>query len=85
MHRDLKPANILIDQNSKEIKIADFGLARILSLPLKKLTREIETLWYRAPELLLGSENYAMGVDSWSVGCIIYELFENRPLFEGYS
>ncbi len=53
MHRDLKPGNILINKNNK-IKIADFGLARAFYLPTKKYTKEILTLWYRAPEILLG-------------------------------
>jgi len=52
---------------------------------MKKFTREIETLWYRAPELLLGADNYALGVDSWSLGCVLYELYEKKPLFNGNS
>lgn len=54
MHRDLKPSNILIDEDERCVKIADFGLARSFGLPLKSYTHEVVTLWYRAPEVLLG-------------------------------
>lgn len=76
LHRDLKPQNILITEDHV-LKIADFGLARIISSPLKTLTHEIETLWYRAPEILLGDKNYHFGVDIWAIGCIFAELIQN--------
>ena len=84
IHRDLKPQNILVSKGGN-VKIADFGLARAFSLPIKTLTHEIETLWYRAPEILLGQKQYSLGVDSWSIGCILAELIEKRPLFIGDS
>lgn len=73
IHRDLKPQNILVTQD-QTLKIADFGLARVFTLPIKTLTHEIETLWYRAPEILLGQKEYSLGVDIWAVGCIFAEL-----------
>ncbi len=84
IHRDLKPQNLLIDKNGV-IKLADFGLARAYSVPIKTLTHEVETLWYRAPEILLGQKEYALPVDMWSVGCIFAEMVEKRPLFMGDS
>lgn len=85
IHRDLKPQNLLIDANNNTLKIADFGLARAFSVPIRTLTHEIETLWYRAPEVLLGQKEYSLGVDTWAIGCIFAELYERRPIFAGDS
>ena len=85
IHRDLKPQNLLIDPKTLNLKIADFGLARAFSVPIRTLTHEIETLWYRAPEVLLGQKEYSLGVDMWAIGCIFAELYERRPLFVGDS
>jgi len=84
LHRDLKPQNLLIDRNGM-LKLADFGLARAFGVPIRTYTHEVVTLWYRAPEILLGSKLYATPVDIWSVGCIFAELIMRRPLFPGDS
>lgn len=63
--------------------MADFGLSRLLMIPVKTLTHEVETLWYRAPEILLGQQRYTFAVDIWAVGCIFAELFIKKPLFLG--
>ena len=83
-HRDLKPQNILVDKNFN-IKLADFGLGRAASVPLRNYTSEIVTLWYRAPELLLGSKYYDASVDIWSLACILAEIHTLSPLFLGDS
>jgi len=70
LHRDLKPQNLLLDQERGILKIADLGLGRAFTVPLKSYTHEIVTLWYRAPEVLLGSTHYSIAIDMWSVGCI---------------
>jgi serine/threonine protein kinase len=69
IHRDLKPQNLLIDSKGN-LKIADFGLARSFTVPLPSLTHEVVTLWYRAPEILLGEKVYTPSIDIWSIGCI---------------
>ncbi|XP_071697189.1 cyclin-dependent kinase E-1 [Rutidosis leptorrhynchoides] len=88
MHRDLKPSNILVMGDGEEqgvVKIADFGLARIYQAPLKPLSDNgvVVTIWYRAPELLLGGKHYTSAVDMWAVGCIFAELLTLKPLFQG--
>lgn len=82
IHRDLKPQNLLITSDLK-LKLCDFGLSRMFSLPMGKMTHEIITLWYRPPEVLLGIENYTTKVDSWSIGCIMAEMILGKPLFSG--
>lgn len=85
IHRDLKTSNLLLS-NKGEIKVADFGLARRLGDPPmvgSHLTPLVVTLWYRAPELLLGDPAYDFSVDCWSLGCIMAELLLWRPLFPG--
>ncbi|KAK2796266.1 hypothetical protein FQN51_009477 [Onygenales sp. PD_10] len=82
MHRDLKTSNLLMN-NRGEIKLADFGMARYYGDPPPKLTRLVVTLWYRAPELLLGAEKYGPEIDMWSIGCIFGELLTKEPLLQG--
>ncbi|XP_052191068.1 cyclin-dependent kinase E-1 [Diospyros lotus] len=88
IHRDLKPSNILVMGEGEEqgvVKIGDFGLARIYQAPLKPLSDNgvVVTIWYRAPELLLGAKHYTSAVDMWAVGCIFAELLTLKPLFQG--
>jgi cell division cycle 2-like protein len=82
VHRDLKTSNLLMN-NQGILKIADLGLARKFESPLLEYTKNVITLWYRPPELLLGCEKYSSAVDMWSVGCIFAELLTKKPLFEG--
>lgn len=88
LHRDLKPSNLLLNSEC-HVKTADFGLARSLDIkdtdtqPL--LTDYVATRWYRAPEILLGSNKYTKGVDMWSLGCILAELLLGKPVFPGTS
>ncbi|TKY84718.1 hypothetical protein EX895_005798 [Sporisorium graminicola] len=85
LHRDLKPANILVTSQGV-VKIGDLGLARLYSSPLQSLyngDKVVVTIWYRAPELLLGARHYTTAIDMWSVGCIWGELLALRPMFKG--
>jgi len=84
LHRDLKPQNLLINKEG-ELKLADFGLARAFGIPVRSYTHEVVTLWYRAPDVLMGSRKYSTPVDLWSVGCIFGEMVNSRPLFPGTS
>jgi len=85
IHRDLKPQNVLIDIKSGRLKLADFGLARAYSVPLRVYTHEVVTLWYRAIEILLGQTKYATPTDIWSLGCIVAEMATAKALFPGDS
>jgi serine/threonine protein kinase len=80
MHRDIKPDNILIDKGGK-LKLADFGLAKKASFLQRRKSNAIVSLWYRAPEIILGSEDYFLGVDIWSIGCILAECLNKKPIF----
>ena len=84
LHRDLKPQNLLINREG-ELKLADFGLARAFGIPVRSYTHEVVTLWYRAPDVLMGSRRYSTPVDIWSIGCIFAEMSNGRPLFPGTS
>lgn len=84
LHRDLKPSNILIGADG-ELKLADFGLARIHGSPNPRLSPQVITRWYRPPELLYSASQYGAGVDIWSVGCIFAELMLRMPYMPGGS
>lgn len=85
LHRDLKPANIMINAKG-QVKIGDLGLARIFKDPLQSLyagDKVVVTVWYRAPELLLGARHYTPAIDLWAIGCIFAEMLSLRPIFKG--
>ncbi|PON65991.1 Serine/threonine protein kinase [Parasponia andersonii] len=83
MHRDIKVSNILVN-NEGILKLGDFGLANIVNAKNKHtLTSRVVTLWYRPPELLMGSTSYGVSVDLWSVGCVFAELFLKKPILKG--
>jgi cyclin-dependent kinase 10 len=82
IHRDIKVSNLLLT-DSGCLKIADFGLARTFNVPSKEMTPNLVTLWYRPPELLLGSKHQTTAVDMWAVGCILGELLIHKPLLPG--
>lgn len=84
LHRDLKPQNLLINVEG-ELKLADFGLARAFGIPVRSYTHEVVTLWYRAPDVLMGSRKYSTPVDVWSIGCIFAEMATGQPLLPGVS
>ncbi|XP_043546219.1 cyclin-dependent kinase 14 isoform X1 [Chiloscyllium punctatum] len=82
LHRDLKPQNLLISDNG-ELKLADFGLARAKSVPSHTYSNEVVTLWYRPPDVLLGSTEYSTCLDMWGVGCIFVEMIQGVAAFPG--
>ncbi|KAK2461713.1 hypothetical protein APHAL10511_006176 [Amanita phalloides] len=82
LHRDLKPQNLLINRKG-ELKLGDFGLARAFGVPVNTFSNEVVTLWYRAPDVLLGSRTYSTSIDVWSCGCIFAEMISGLPLFRG--
>uniref|UniRef100_A0A3P9HR85 Cyclin-dependent kinase 15 n=1 Tax=Oryzias latipes TaxID=8090 RepID=A0A3P9HR85_ORYLA len=82
LHRDLKPQNLLISYLG-ELKLADFGLARSKSIPSHSFSSEVVTLWYRPPDVLLGSTDYSVALDMWGAGCILIEMLQGAPAFPG--
>eukprot|EP00002_Diphylleia_rotans_P012765 TRINITY_DN2493_c0_g3_i2.p1 TRINITY_DN2493_c0_g3~~TRINITY_DN2493_c0_g3_i2.p1 ORF type:complete len:322 (-),score=68.47 TRINITY_DN2493_c0_g3_i2:878-1843(-) len=82
IHRDLKPSNILVNENC-DIKICDFGLARVSEKDLHEMTLYVVTRWYRSPELLVMNNEYSYAIDIWAVGCILAEFISRKPLFPG--
>lgn len=86
LHRNLKPAHVLVGPGpDPQIKVAGWDSAREFQVPLAPLTHDVVTLWYRAPELLLGQELYSTPIDVWSIGCIFAEMATGEALFQGDS
>ena len=84
LHRDIKSENLLISKDNV-LKITDFGLARGYGLPIKNFRNDVVSLWYRAPDILLGNEQYERSVDMWSIGCIFGEMITGSIFFKGFS
>jgi cyclin-dependent kinase len=82
LHRDLKPQNLLISRD-RVLKLADFGLGRAFEIPVHRMTHDVVTLWYRPPDVLLGSTKYGCNIDIWSAGCIFAEMTTGKPVFAG--
>lgn len=86
LHRDLKPGNMLLNTTNCDLKICDFGLARVMDPEQDHaglLTEYVATRWYRAPEVMLNAKNYTAALDMWSVGCILAEMLGNKAVFPG--
>jgi cell division cycle 2-like len=84
IHRDLKTSNILYNNSTGQVSICDFGMARKYGSPIEPYSREVVTLWYRPPELLLGAGTYSHPLDAWSFGCIFAEILTGgKPIFPG--
>ncbi|CAL8070386.1 unnamed protein product [Calicophoron daubneyi] len=84
IHRDVKPENILITK-AGQLKLCDFGFARLLTGPGDEYTDYVATRWYRAPELLVGDTQYGPPVDVWAIGCVVAEMLTGMPLWPGRS
>jgi len=83
-HRDIKPQNLLVNPQSHQLKICDFGSAKML-VPGEPNISYICSRYYRAPELIFGASEYTTAIDMWSVGCVLAELLLGQPLFPGES
>jgi len=81
LHRDLKPPNILYNSDDDRLEIIDFGSAKVLGCDGAGLSDDVTTIWYRAPEVLLGDQHYSYPVDVWAVGVIIYNILNHKHLF----
>eukprot|EP00051_Salpingoeca_urceolata_P002712 m.52332 g.52332 ORF g.52332 m.52332 type:complete len:380 (-) comp12283_c0_seq1:303-1442(-) len=86
LNRDLKPSNMLLNTTNCDLKVCDFGLARVADPSQRgQLTEYVATRWYRAPEVMVNAKAYTQALDIWSVGCILAEMLGNKPLFPGQN
>jgi serine/threonine protein kinase len=83
-HRDIKPQNILVNEEKLKLVICDFGSAKQLKVGEPNIAY-ICSRCYRAPELIFGNTEYTTQIDMWSTGCVLAEMFLNRPIFQGDS
>ena len=86
IHRDIKPSNLLVNCETLETKLCDFGMARLKNQKAVEdgvLTEYVASRWYRPPEILLGINSCQEGIDLWSAGCVIAELILRQPIFPG--
>lgn len=81
MHRDLKPQNLMVT-TSGNIKLCDFGQSKCVAINKQNHTLDVSTLWYRAPQILLGSSNYSYPADVWAIGCVLGEIIQGAPVFK---
>nr|BAN41863.1 hypothetical protein, conserved [Entamoeba invadens] len=83
-HRDIKPQNVLVNRDTGELKLCDFGSAKLLT-PDESNISYICSRYYRAPELIFGATKYSTAVDVWSFGCVVAEMIVGQPFFQGES
>ena len=81
-HRDIKPQNILVNRETGELKLCDFGSAKIIN-PEESSIAYICSRYYRAPELIFGATQYSPAIDVWSYGCVVAEMIVGQPFFQG--
>lgn len=82
LHADIKPDNILVNESKTILKLCDFGSASHVAD--NEITPYLVSRFYRAPEIVIGKQ-YDYGIDMWSVGCTLYELYTGKILFPGSS
>ncbi|KAF2585154.1 hypothetical protein F2Q70_00037690, partial [Brassica cretica] len=83
-HRDIKPQNLLVNPHTHQVKLCDFGSAKVLVKGEPNISY-ICSRYYRAPELIFGATEYTTAIDVWSAGCVLAELLLGQPLFPGES
>ncbi|URD82087.1 hypothetical protein MUK42_02629 [Musa troglodytarum] len=83
-HRDIKPQNLLVNPHTHQLKLCDFGSAKVLVKGEPNISY-ICSRYYRAPELIFGATEYTTAIDIWSAGCVFAELLLGQPLFPGES